>query len=119
MSFAIPGKPFLSLTEAAVQHVKSRGNVACVRIDVKKGGCAGMESSMEFTDELQPSDERVEQDGISLAVAPKATLFLIGTEIDYRSGLLESGLRVPQSECLGKLRLWRIGEIHHSRCLIF
>ena len=92
---APPGQPLLSLTAAAVTHLKSRAtpreDFSCVRIDVKQGGCAGMEYTMEFAAEPSAMDEVIEQDGVRLAVAPTATLFLVGTEIDYRTGLLESG----------------------------
>ncbi len=64
-----------------------------LKIGVRKGGCAGMEYTMEFVPAAGPLDEVVEQDGARVIVAPMAQMFLIGTEIDYETGLLESGFR--------------------------
>jgi len=64
-----------------------------LRIGVKKGGCAGMEYTMEYVDEVDPLDEVVEQDGARVMIAPMAQMFLFGTEIDYEVSLLESGFR--------------------------
>jgi len=92
--FAIPGQPLVSLTPSAVDRLKNQMHTAdrsLVRIGLKRGGCAGMEYSMEFAEAPDETDELVEQDGVRLAIAPAATMFLIGTEIDYRTGLLDSG----------------------------
>ena len=94
--FAIPGQPILSLTTGATEKLRNQllavaKTASWVRIGIKRGGCAGMEYTMDFTDAPEPHDERVEQDGVRVAIAPAATMFLIGTEIDYKTGLLESG----------------------------
>jgi iron-sulfur cluster assembly protein len=62
-----------------------------LRIGVKKGGCAGMEYTMEYVTETDPHDEIVEQSGARVMIAPMAQMFLFGTEIDYKASLLESG----------------------------
>jgi iron-sulfur cluster assembly protein len=64
-----------------------------LRIGVKKGGCAGMEYTMDYVTTVNPLDEVVEQDGARVLIAPMAQMFLIGTEIDYEMGLLESGFK--------------------------
>ena len=64
-----------------------------LRIGLKKGGCAGMEYTMEYVNEISESDEIVEVDGARVVIAPTAQMFLFGTEIDYESGLLESGFK--------------------------
>ncbi|GGG75809.1 (Fe-S)-cluster assembly protein [Salipiger pallidus] len=92
--FGIPGKQAVTMTPAAVAQVRrlmDRDNRAGLRIGVKKGGCAGMEYTMEFVDAAEGNDEVVEQDGARVLIAPMAQMFLFGTEIDYRSSLLESG----------------------------
>ena len=66
---------------------------AGLRIGVKKGGCAGMEYTMEYVDTADPNDEVVEQDGACVMIAPMAQMFLFGTEIDYETTLLESGFK--------------------------
>ena len=94
--FAIPGKQAVTLTPAAVKHIAKlmdRGGSKGLRIGVKKGGCAGMEYTMEFATEAGPMDEIIEQDGARVMIAPMAQMFLFGTEIDYQTSLLESGFK--------------------------
>jgi iron-sulfur cluster assembly protein len=94
--FGIPGKQAVTLTpKAAAQVAKlmtSAGH-AGLRIGVKKGGCAGMEYTMEYVQEPDPNDEVVEQDGARVMIAPMAQMFLFGTEIDYEVSLLEAGFK--------------------------
>ena len=92
--FGIPGTPPVTLTPRAVAQIArlmARDNAHGLKIGVKKGGCAGMEYTMEFAAEAGPMDEVVEQDGARVMIAPMAQMFLFGTEIDYQTSLLESG----------------------------
>ena len=94
--FGIPGKQAVSITDvAAVQIAKlmSKEDHAGLRIGVKKGGCAGMEYTMEYVAEVDPLDEVVEQNGARVMIAPMAQMFLFGTEIDYEVSLLEAGFK--------------------------
>jgi iron-sulfur cluster assembly protein len=94
--FSIPGKQAVSITpKAALQIAKlmESGGHAGLRIGVKKGGCAGMEYTMDYVLERDPNDEVVEQDGARVLIAPMAQMFLFGTEIDYETSLLESGFK--------------------------
>ncbi|EAU44590.1 HesB/IscA family protein [Salipiger bermudensis] len=94
--FGIPGKQAVTMTTAAVTQVRKlmeRDGRAGLRIGVKKGGCAGMEYTMEFVDTADGNDEVVEQDGARVMIAPMAQMFLFGTEIDYQVSLLESGFQ--------------------------
>ncbi|MAE91576.1 MAG: Fe-S cluster assembly protein HesB [Pelagibaca sp.] len=94
--FGIPGKQAVTMTPAAVTQVRKlmeRDGRAGLRIGVKKGGCAGMEYTMEFVDTADGNDEVVEQDGARVMIAPMAQMFLFGTEIDYQVSLLESGFQ--------------------------
>ena len=92
--FGIPGKDPVTLTPAAVRRVRKLmegGEVKGLRIGVKKGGCAGMEYTMEHATEIGEHDAVVEVEGARVLIAPMAQMFLIGTEIDYTTSLLESG----------------------------
>ena len=94
--FGIPGKQAVSMTPKAaaqIARLMAREGHKGLRIGVKKGGCAGMEYTMEYVDQVDPHDEVVEQDGAVVMIAPMAQMFLFGTEIDYEVGLLESGFR--------------------------
>lgn len=94
--FGIPGKPPVTLTHAAeaqIARLMAGGDTQGLRIGLKKGGCAGMEYTMEYVAEVSPHDEVIEQNGARVMIAPMAQMFLFGTEIDYETGLLESGFR--------------------------
>jgi iron-sulfur cluster assembly protein len=94
--FGIPGKAAVTLTPAATRQISrlmARDGHQGLRIGVKKGGCAGMEYTMEYANAVNPLDEVVEQDGARVMIAPMAQMFLIGTEIDYETGLVESGFK--------------------------
>ncbi|APX90687.1 Fe-S cluster assembly protein HesB [Brevirhabdus pacifica] len=94
--FGIPGKQAVTMTPAAQAHIRrlmeKDGSVG-LRIGVKKGGCAGMEYTMEYVREIAQADEVVELDGARVMIAPMAQMFLFGTEIDYETSLLESGFK--------------------------
>lgn len=94
--FGIPGKSPVTMTEAAARQINrlmAKDGVHGLRIGIKKGGCAGMEYTMELAQAAEPMDEVVEQDGARVMIAPMAQMFLFGTEIDYQSTLLEQGFK--------------------------
>ncbi|MFN0113131.1 MAG: HesB/IscA family protein [Paracoccaceae bacterium] len=94
--FGIPGKSPVKLTPSAVRQISrlmENDSAFGLRLGVKKGGCAGMEYTLEFAAAPQPLDEVVEQDGARVMIAPMAQMFLFGTEIDYETSLLTSGFR--------------------------
>lgn len=94
--FSIPGKSPVSITPAAERQIAklmSGKSALGLRIGLKKGGCAGMEYTMELANEANPTDEVVEQGDARVMIAPTAQMFLFGTEIDYETGLLESGFK--------------------------
>ena len=94
--FGIPGKQAVTMTPAAVAQITklmAREGHAGLRIGVKKGGCAGMEYTMDYVEAADPHDEVVDQDGARVIIAPMAQMFLFGTEIDYETSLLESGFK--------------------------
>ena len=87
---------FINISKSAADHIRTimeNGAGKALRIGLKKGGCAGMEYTMEYVNEISESDEVVEVDGAKIVIAPTAQMFLFGTEIDYESGLLESGFK--------------------------
>ena len=95
MATARPRPQVMRLTEAAATRIKdvmARADrpVAGVRVGVKNGGCAGMEYTMEYADEVKPTDEVVEDKGVKILVDPKAVLFLLGTEMDYKADKMQA-----------------------------
>ncbi|HEY7765595.1 MAG TPA: Fe-S cluster assembly scaffold SufA [Aestuariivirgaceae bacterium] len=96
MTIMRPRPKVMSLTEAAAERVRdimrrSERPVAGLRVGVKNGGCAGMEYTMEWADRQEPLDEVIEDRGVKIFIDPKAVLFLLGTEMDYRIDTLKSG----------------------------
>jgi len=94
--FGIPGKQAVTMTPKAasmIARLMDKDGHEGLRIGVKKGGCAGMEYTMDYVTEVDPHDEVVEQDGARVMIAPMAQMFLFGTEIDYEVSLLEAGFK--------------------------
>jgi iron-sulfur cluster assembly protein len=95
MATARPRPQVMRLTDAAAMRIKevmARADkpVAGVRVGVKNGGCAGMEYTMEYADSVNPADEVIEDKGVKIMVDPKAVLFLLGTEMDYKTDKLSA-----------------------------
>ena len=91
-----PRPQVMSVTPLAAERVKAlidgRGKpTAGIRIGVRTKGCSGLSYTLEFADKQEPMDEVVEAGGIKLLIDPKASLFLIGTEMDYEEDKLKSG----------------------------
>jgi len=94
--FSIPGKQAVTMTAGAatqIARLMAKGDKKGLRIGVKKGGCAGMEYTMDYVDDIDPNDEVVEQGEARIMIAPMAQMFLFGTEIDYEVSLLEAGFK--------------------------
>lgn len=86
----------VTLTEAAAARVKeimANGDkdIVGVRVGVENGGCAGMSYKMEYAESRNSLDEVVEDKGVTILIDPKAVLFLLGTEMDYKTEKLSSG----------------------------
>lgn len=94
--FNLPGSSPVTITDAAEKQITKlmAGEDAFgLRIGLKKGGCAGMEYTMDLAQSPDSADEVVEQGKARVLIAPMAQMFLFGTEIDYEIGLLESGFK--------------------------
>ena len=86
----------MSLTESAAERVQEiMSNAATppygLRVGVKNGGCAGMSYTMEMAEAAAPADEVIEDKGVRILIDPKAVLFLLGTEMDFKIDKLSSG----------------------------
>jgi iron-sulfur cluster assembly protein len=86
---ARPRLQVMRLSEAAAERIKAvmakaERPIAAVRVGVKNGGCAGMSYFMEYAETINPLDEVIEERGVRILVDPKAVLFLLGTEMDYK-----------------------------------
>jgi iron-sulfur cluster assembly protein len=84
-----PKLQVMRLSDAAAARIKdifarAETPIAGVRVGVKNGGCAGMAYTMEYAEKVDPADEVVEDKGVRILIDPKAVLFLLGTEMDYK-----------------------------------
>ena len=92
----LPDSAPIRVTEKAAAQIKKlsmKNNKFALRIGLKKGGCAGMEYTMDFVDSVNPSEEIVDVNGAKVVVAATAQMFLFGTEIDFETTVLESGFK--------------------------
>ena len=85
----------LKLSDNAVQRIKeimtlNKTKAVGVRIGVKSGGCAGMSYVMEYAEDVKPNEEVIEEKGIKVFIDPKAIMYLLGTEMDYKKDKFSS-----------------------------
>jgi iron-sulfur cluster assembly protein len=88
--------PIMTLTDAAAERVReimaaSETPVSGVRVGVKNAGCAGMAYTLDYVSEPVKGDDHVVDKGVDVYVEPKATLFLLGTVMDFEEDMLKSG----------------------------
>jgi len=80
----------MSLTDAAAARIRfimenAEKPIAAIRVGVKNGGCAGMSYTIDYAESLAPHEDVVEDKGVKVVIDPKALMFLIGTEMDYKT----------------------------------
>jgi iron-sulfur cluster assembly protein len=95
MASVRPRPQVMRLTEAAaarIQDIMARADkpFVGVRVGVKNGGCAGMAYTMEYAEAAHPHDEVVEDKGVKILIDPKAVMFLLGTEMDFKTEKMSS-----------------------------
>jgi len=96
---AVPRKSGIAIHESAATRIQKllgdRGTPeAGLRIRVRGGGCTGLTYDMEFAEDPKERDRVFEGHGVRIFVDPKSYIFLIGTELKYQSGLMESGFKL-------------------------
>ena len=87
--------PIIKLSDNAALRIKEimsgdENESLGVRVSVKTGGCAGMSYVMDYTKEVNPSDELIEDKGVKVFVDSAAVMYLLGTEMDYKKEELSS-----------------------------
>ena len=88
-------KQIITLSDKAAQRIKeimanTKEPFFGVRIGVKSGGCAGMSYIMEYAKSSNSKDEIIEDKGVKVLIDPTATMYLLGTEMDYKKGEFSS-----------------------------
>ena len=87
--------PIIKLSDSAASRIReimsnAETDSLGVRVSVKTGGCAGMSYVMEYTKDVNPSDEVIEEKGVKVFVDSAAIMYLLGTEMDYKKEELSS-----------------------------
>lgn len=88
-----PRPKVVTLTDAAAERVRevmADKGAGFLRVGVKNAGCAGMEYTMDYVADAAPTDERVDDNGVSIVIDAKAILFLLGSVIDHEVTPLHS-----------------------------
>jgi len=85
----------IKLSDSAVNRIKEIMSSADkttigVRVGVKSGGCAGLSYVMEYAKDIKPNEEIVEDKGVKVLIDPKAIMYLLGTEMDYKKDKFSS-----------------------------
>ena len=93
---AMARKQALLVTDAAAERIQAllanRGKPSVgVRVGVRARGCSGLSYTLEYADEKGKFDEVVQANGVTILIDPKATMFIIGTEMDYVEDKLQAG----------------------------
>ena len=91
-----PRPQVMAVTPAAAERVKALIDkrdkpTAGIRIGVRSKGCSGMSYTLEYAEKQEPMDEVVETEGVKLLIDPKASLFMIGTVMDFEEDKLKAG----------------------------
>ena len=91
-----PRPQVMKLTDAAASRIRelterADSEIIGLRVGIKNGGCAGQSYTVEYAHDVRPTDEVVEDKGVKILIEPRAILFLIGTEMDWREDKFQSG----------------------------
>ena len=85
----------ITITENALNRIKSilkkaPENTLGVRFGVKTGGCSGMTYDVTYATDEKATDEKIVKQNINIYIDAAATLFLIGSEVDWTQDNLQS-----------------------------
>ena len=90
-----PRPQVMRLTDAAATRIqeltqRADSDIVGLRVGIKNGGCAGQSYTVEYAHDVKPTDEVVVDKGVQVLVDPKAVLFLLGTEMDYKADKMQA-----------------------------
>lgn len=88
--------PAITITDHAAEQIKAllaqrEKPAEAIRVGVRSRGCSGLSYTIEYADEVTKFDEVVEEKGVKVLIDPKAIMFLLGTEMDYKDEKFKSG----------------------------
>src|SRR3954471_17010962 len=90
-----PRPQVMRLTDAAAARIteltgRADSEIVGLRVGIKNGGCAGQSYTVEYAHDVKPTDEVVVDKGVKILIDPKAVLFLLGTEMDYKTDRMQA-----------------------------
>jgi iron-sulfur cluster assembly protein len=88
--------PIITMTDGALERAKAimaraEAGVAGLRVGISTRGCSGLSYVVEYATEQRQFEEVIERDGVRIFIDPAATMFLIGSEMDYQEGQFQTG----------------------------
>ena len=89
-------KNILTITDKALSRIKhlmkeTDGEVIGLRVGIKTAGCSGLKYHIEYAKNVKPFEEKVQVDDTIILIDPAATMFLIGSIMDYKESKFSSG----------------------------
>ena len=88
----------ITISDGALEHLKKvmkeegiGDGTHFLRVGVKGGGCSGLSYVMDFDTEITESDEIINLPELKVVIDRKSMLYLVGTELQYSSGLNGKG----------------------------
>jgi len=99
-------EPMIRITDAAAERVRHLMSVSeepavGLRVGVRTRGCSGLSYSVEYAKERKPFEEAIDARGATVLIDPTAVMFLIGSVMDYKEGLFESGFTFENPNAVG------------------
>ena len=103
----------IKLSQNAAERIKeimskAEDKTIGVRIGVKSGGCAGMSYVMEYAKDIKPNEEIVEDKGVKVLIDPKAIMYLLGTEMDYKKEKFSSQFIFKNPNETERCGMWKV-----------
>ncbi len=90
-----PRPEIMTVTDRAAEQIRAimatKPDAVALKIGLKKGGCAGMEYTLEWAEEVGKYDEVVETGGVRLLIDPMAVMYMFGTQMDYQVDKFSAG----------------------------
>jgi len=86
----------MSLTDAAAERITeiiedSDKPVIGLRVGIKNSGCAGVAYTMDYLEAPVKGDDHVADKGVNVWIDPKATMYLLGTVMDFETEKMSAG----------------------------
>lgn len=103
------GGAILNLTEAAAARVRylldqKQPRPEALIISVKSKGCSGLSYDLQYLDKLADKPkfaDEVTQHGVTVVIDPKATLYIVGSVMDYKESPTKSGFDFENPNATG------------------